>query len=330
MKRYWIALTIGAALSLVARDQAHAFDDLLGDPVVAKGDGFEIRQSLVDERYFLYNANLAARGRQLNENQKNAIEKQLIEKLVTHRLLARRATAEDKAKAREAADRLLQEAVKNAGSPASYRRQLIAVGMNEEQFKVHLMENALSEAVIERELMPSISVSDDQIQSFYENNLSLFTEEEKARMSYIFISTRDSAGNELSDTELEEKTSLAQKILARIQRGEDFFRLKKEYNEDYSVAGQEDVIVATRGQLYPSLASAAFSTQPGNVSDIVEVSSGFYIIKLHEILPEKTEPFDAAKDRVREMVINAELHKRLPAHIEKLKVEADVEFIDPS
>jgi len=325
MKRYLIALTIWTTwMTVYSQDNSDPFKGLFEDPVVAKGEGFEIKQSLVDERFYLYQANLAARGRKLDETQREAIQAQLIDKLVTHRLLARRATEADKNKARETADRMLKEAVEKAGSIASYKRQLIAVGMNEDQFKEHLVENALSETVIERELSPEKYVSEERIQSFYKDNPGMFTEDEKARISYIFFSSKDEEGKEMEGFALEEKTKLAKKVLNRLERGEDFLGLKKQFNEDHSLSGMQDVVLASKQQLYPSLASAAFSMKPGKISDIVKGATGFYILKLYEIIPQKLHPLEEIKDSVKAIVTSEELQKRLPDYLEKLKKEAEV------
>lgn len=72
----------------------------------------------------------------------------------------------------------------------------------------------------------------------------------------------------------------AEEVLAKIKNGEDFMEMVKEYNDDpgMDVYG-EDGYYFTAGTMVKEYEDASFALEEGAVSDIVETSYGYHIIK---------------------------------------------------
>lgn len=148
---------------------APKFNDLFGDMILARGKGVEVKQSQLDEAFISYRANLAARGESVgNEEQRQFKEAQLLDRIIVTQLLVNRATDADKARAKELSDKFMAESKKNASSEEAFNRHLKSLGLSAEQFQKRVLEQALSEAVIERELKSKIAVTDAQVREFYE------------------------------------------------------------------------------------------------------------------------------------------------------------------
>src|SRR5260370_15918491 len=161
---------------------ASCFDD----PVSARGQGAEIKRSQLDNEFIAFKANLVARNQTLPEEQRLLCQAQLLERLITTRLLVNRATDADNAKAKELAKKFAEEARKSAPSEELFGLQLKALGLSPEQFNQRIMEQAVAEAVIERELKPKVSVSEAQVKDFYTNGTDLLVkimQEEQGRLS---------------------------------------------------------------------------------------------------------------------------------------------------
>lgn len=81
----------------------------------------------------------------------------------------------------------------------------------------------------------------------------------------------------------EEARKKAEKALVKVNAGEDFAKVAEEYSEDYtSAANGGDLGFISRGQMVASFEEAAFSLEPGQVSNLVRTNFGYHIIKLEE------------------------------------------------
>jgi parvulin-like peptidyl-prolyl isomerase len=144
-----------------------AADSLFDDPIIARGKGVEIRQSRLEESYIHHKANLASRGKSLPEGQRALREAQLLDRLIVTQLLINRATEVDHAKAKELAAKFTEDSKKLVSSEDSFYRQLKAMGLSAEAYRKIVDEQALAEAVMERELKSTIVVSDGHVEEFY-------------------------------------------------------------------------------------------------------------------------------------------------------------------
>jgi len=143
--------------------------DLFGDPVIARGRGVEVKRSQLEDAFTAWKANLAARGQTIGEEQRTYREVQLLDKLIITQLMTNRATAGDKTVAKGQAEKFLADSKKDAASEDLFNGQLRALGLSAEQFNRRVMEQALAEAVLDRELKSKLSVSSGQVEEFYKS-----------------------------------------------------------------------------------------------------------------------------------------------------------------
>lgn len=110
--------------------------------------------------------------------------------------------------------------------------------------------------------------------------LNDYKQDGKASVKHILIKTDSpSSGDENADAQpQEDKKAKAQEILDRIKNGEDFDALMKEFNED--TGETEKGYTFTEGQMQlPEFETAAFALNIDEISDLVETTLGYHIIK---------------------------------------------------
>ena len=147
--------------------RAFTMSELFGDPVIARGQGVEVKRTQLEEAFIAWKANLAARGQTIVEEQRTFRESQLLDKLIITQLLLNRATTGDKTVARAQADKFLADSKKDARSEEAFNGQLKALGLSLEQFNKRVMEQAIAEAVLDREIKSKLTVSSAQVEEFY-------------------------------------------------------------------------------------------------------------------------------------------------------------------
>ena len=212
------AFALAGLLGHAPRVSAATSVPLFDDPVIAKGKGFEIRQSELDDSVTALKATLASQNQGIAPQDEPALRASLLDRMVLTRILVQRATDEDKAKAKELADKFIADTKKKAPSEESYRRQLIATGLKPEVFEARALEQATVEKVVEREVKSKLSVTDAQLRDLYEQGIDF-----KAREVEAAVKKLEAAGNQDTAFYRDGTNRLAQieKInLARLDRPE--------------------------------------------------------------------------------------------------------------
>jgi len=331
--RYLIALALVALFA--ATSSLVAADDFAVGPVLAKGKGVEIRRSQLDDAFVAFRANLAARGQSVPESRREAAEAQLLDRMIVTQLLVNKATAEDRERSKTNAAKFFGESRKMAESEDDFRRHLKSLGMTLQQFTNRVMEQAVSEEVVNRELKSKLSVSDDEIKKFYETNDAAFKNPELARATHILFATKDlKTGLPIGAEEKAAKKTKAEAVLERARKGEDFTTLAQAFSEDPSVKENKGEYKFARAKddprraMVPEFEAAAFSMKTNQISDLVLTDFGWHIIKLHEIIPAKKTEFAEVSEKIREHLLQAQLEKGMPGYFEQLKKDAGVEITD--
>jgi peptidyl-prolyl cis-trans isomerase C len=327
---------LAACLPLVpvlalAADPAKPAGTLFADEVLCKGKGVEIRRSHVDEVFTQFSANAAVRGQTIPDERRPQLESQMLDRLVITRLMVNRATDEDRKRARAAANRFIEETKKTAGSDESFERQLRAMSFSPAQFDAQILERAICEEVVDRELKSRVNITEDQARKYYAENGERFDRPEMVRASHILLRTRDGVtGLDLSEEAKKEKREKMGKILERARKGEDFAALAREYTEDLGSRENGGEYTFGRGQTYgPDFERAAFSLPTNQVSEVVASPFGYHIIKVSEKIPGGRMEFGKVEKDLKEFLAREEVQSRLlPEFITKIKKEANVEYLN--
>lgn len=141
-------------------------------------------------------------------------------------------------------------------------------------------------------------VSDEELQAYYEGHPESFKQDEQIKARHILITLEEAA----SPAEVAEATNKIEDILAKAKAGEDFAVLAEEYSEGPSAATGGDLGWFGRGAMVPAFEQAAFALKKGEVSDPVRTRFGLHLIKVDDRKEPRTLAFDEVKDRIREMI----------------------------
>ncbi len=116
----------------------------------------------------------------------------------------------------------------------------------------------------------------------------------------------------------EEALKLAREIKARLEAGEDFAQLAKEYSDDPGSADQGgDLGWFGRGVMVPEFEEAAFSLEPGEISDPVKTPFGYHIIQVLEKDPNRPRDEAAIEADKRRCFDDWLAQRRTEAQIER-------------
>jgi peptidyl-prolyl cis-trans isomerase C len=302
--------------------------DNADDPVVAKGKGFQITRSKLEDAYIVYKANLNPQAPPISDDQRSLIKSNLLDRLVFTELLLTKGTEADKKKAQEDTDKYIADVKKQIGSETVFEAQVKSTGMSMDMFKKRAFEQNVCEAVLDREIKPTINVSDADVKKFYDENPKEFEQPEQVRAAHVLISTLESDGKTpLPPAKKAEKEKLAKDVKARADKGEDFAKLAKQFSEDPGSKDNGGEYTFPRGKMVPEFEAAAFSMKTNQISDLVETHYGYHIIKTLEKIPAGKVELSKVEKKIKDYLMGQEFQKKLPAYFDKLKKDADVQIV---
>ncbi|MBQ1281432.1 MAG: peptidylprolyl isomerase [Oscillospiraceae bacterium] len=155
-----------------------------------------------------------------------------------------------------------------------------------------------------------------------EDELMKFFHENYLRCKHVLISTVDDNYNPLENQD--ELKALAEDIAARAQAGEDFEALIEEYNEDPGMAANPDGYVFTEGTMVASFYEGTLALEDNAVSDPVESTYGWHIIKR---LPLRDEDFASVEEEVLGLFVDFDSIVQEWANEMKVEIKAEASGI---
>ena len=332
------AATNAPASTATNAKPAAAMTALFGDPVIAKGKGFEIKRSELDEVMTGIKSAAAARGQTIPPGQLTQIEGQLLDRLIQDQLLLQKATDADKTNGVQKADLQMNALLERFGSQEVLERQMKAVGMTVAELRSKITQENTAQAVKIREL--NVTVTDAETKQFYDdtNHLADFEQPEMVHVRHILLLTMDPVTRApLSADQQQAKRKQIDDLLKRIRGGADFAALAKQYSEDPASKDKGGEMPAfPRGQMGPEFEAAAFSLTNNQVSDVITTAYGYHIIKLLDktpakklVLTDKVSFGDVTvAAKIKDFLTQQKTEKLAPAYLEKLKKAADVQILD--
>ncbi len=123
----------------------------------------------------------------------------------------------------------------------------------------------------------SVTVTDQEIKSYYNENKSEFELKERRRLNYVLFSS------DPSPADSQKIRQLAQDVKAEAMAGEDFAQLADEFSEDPSARNNHgDLGYFERGRMVTEFSDAAFAAKEGEIVGPVQTNFGLHIIKIHD------------------------------------------------
>jgi parvulin-like peptidyl-prolyl isomerase len=138
-------------------------------------------------------------------------------------------------------------------------------------------------------------VPEEELRRYYEENRDRYRTEEMVRASHILIKI----GRGSSEADRQQALQKARFVRAEILKDPNrFAELSKKYSEGPSASRGGDLGYFTRDRMVKEFSEAAFGLAPGQVSDVIETTFGYHVIKVEDRRPAQYEPFERARRKV--------------------------------
>ena len=184
------------------------------------------------------------------------------------------------------------------------------------------IKNALlAQKLMGTEIKGKVKVTEDEIKTYYKDHEGEFSRPEAIKARHILIKVPTGATKKV----WKEAKLKAEGIRKRIEKGEDFAKLAKEYSDDPGSKNKGGELgFFSKGRMVPEFESAAFSLKPGELSNPVKTSFGYHIIQVEKKRKASIRPFSKAQPQIRQRLYREKQQKLQDMLIKKLKAKYPV------
>lgn len=179
----------------------------------------------------------------------------------------------------------MQSYIESNGGEEAFHAALEQSGITKEDIK----RDIINYLKIVKLLESKIKITDEEMQTYFEENKESFNEEKQVEASHILVA--------------EEAT--ANEVKEKLNAGEDFAKLAKEYSTDTSNSENGgDLGFIRKGEMVEPFETAAFSMNIGDISDPVKTDYGYHIIKVTDKKEAKEAVYDDHKEEIKETLFD--------------------------
>ncbi|MBZ5486141.1 peptidylprolyl isomerase [Halomonas aquamarina] len=320
-----MALCIGAgalAIPLVSPAQDYTSTQRQPiDSVVAVVNEGVIMRSELNDRIAQIEQQAQAQGGSLPP--RSALEAQVLERMVMDEIqlqLARRAnlSIDDTELNRQ----LRSIAESNNMNLEQFADAVEADGMTLADVREEIRREMLMRQVQQRQVGQRVSVSDRDVQRVLDQQMSQSSDQsfvEETRARHILV--------ELNPTRNEEQArARAQQVRQRLQQGEDFASLAREFSDDRGSALNGGELGWVRpGQTVPAFEDAMQSLSEGQVSEPVRSQFGYHVIEVEERRRQNVTD-ESRREQVRQAIFQRRANEELQTWQQEIRAEAFVDI----
>jgi parvulin-like peptidyl-prolyl isomerase len=259
----------------------------------------------------------------LREDYRGQLTLAALNVLINTRLIYQEALANGMAATDEEVQAELKKITDSYDSDAELNAVLAEQMLDREMLKESLYQSLAVNKYVQEKIVKNIIITPEEVGKYYSENPTQFHHPDQVRSSHILIL----AGETAAQNSLAKQR--AESILQRVNKGEDFAKLAKEYSMDTSASRGGDIGFNSKESLSPEYGEAAFSLPVGGTK-IIKSEFGYHIIKVTDRKDEGLSTLEEVREQLRAFLINQKSQVEQTKLINQLREKADIEILIPA
>jgi peptidyl-prolyl cis-trans isomerase C len=159
-------------------------------------------------------------------------------------------------------------------------------GLSEEQWRQDLEGSLLMEKVMRQTVYSLVTVNDESITQYYQENRDEFDRPEQVRARQIVVA------DEAEGT----------RLLGELRQGADFAAVAREHSLSPDAEDGGDLDFFARGEMPPEFDAVVFFLPEGQLSDLVKSEYGYHIFQVQDRRPAVRLSLEAVRDTIRDIL----------------------------
>jgi peptidyl-prolyl cis-trans isomerase D len=149
-------------------------------------------------------------------------------------------------------------------------------------------------AVEDQKMAEQVKPDEAALRRMYDSQKDRYRVDERVKIRHILVMTQDKPKEEV-----EKLRKKAEDLLKQVKAGADFGELAKKNSDDPgSKEKGGDLGFVVKGQTVPEFEKTAFALKPGEISNLVQTTYGYHILKCEGRENARIKPFDEVRNEL--------------------------------
>ncbi len=145
-----------------------------------------------------------------------------------------------------------------------------------------------------------LTVTDTEVREYYDDNIDTYTTAEKEVTARHILFKVEDEKDEELSAKAKKK---ALEVLKLARAGENFGKLAMQYSEGPSKSTGGSLGSFKKAQMVKPFADAAFSMKAGDISEPVKTRFGWHLIMVEKVSEAGTTPYENVADKIKKMIV---------------------------
>jgi peptidyl-prolyl cis-trans isomerase SurA len=248
--------------------------------------------------------------------------RRLLDTLIEEKLIDQESKRQNVQVTEEQVEETIESLKREGGlSQIQLEMALKAEGLTYEDYAQEVTKRLRRTKLINRVVRSTIEIKEENLKAYYETHIQDYMTDESIRISHLLMSLSPNA----TDDEEQAAFFLAEELLEKAKKGEDFEGLAREYSRVYPGITGGDIGYFKRGELIAAIEKNAFSLTVGEVGRAIRTPQGVMLIKVTDKNKGAPIPFVEIEKQIESDFFREEMERRFREWVGKLKKRS---FID--
>ena len=175
--------------------------------------------------------------------------------------------------------------------------------------------------IVDRDVRSAVMVADSDLKRYFQEHRDRFALSEEYTLSQILIKPRS------PDDTVDAKEKVRE-VMIRLKQGEAFEDMALRFSDGPNASHGGHLGLVRQGELLPEIERTIATLVPGGISDVIDTSEGFHIMRLEDKTPKQFRPYEQVRNEIQGLVFQQKSEDVFQTWLTNLKNKAyiDIKF----
>jgi parvulin-like peptidyl-prolyl isomerase len=173
--------------------------------------------------------------------------------------------------------------------------------------------------LVDRDVRSAVMVADSDMKRYFQEHHDRFALSEEYTLSQILIKPR-------SPEDTADAREKVREVMTRLKQGESFEDMALRFSDGPNASHGGNLGLVRQGELLPEIERTVATLVPGGISDVIETSEGFHIMRLEDKTPKQFRPYAQVSNEIQGLVFQQKSEDAFQTWLTNLKNKAYIEI----